>query len=109
MTRTTENTIPTMVATKRSELWNRLREASVRVSDIRLLLHRRWSHDRSPGPRTGEKRKECPRARADGPARRQRAGEDDGALGDGGKGDRQQRILQPDYGDIMQQINTVGI
>jgi hypothetical protein len=42
ITRITEKTIPTIVATKRSRSWNRLRDASVNANRIVAILHCGW-------------------------------------------------------------------
>src|SRR5690242_14864861 len=107
ITSTTENTMPTRVAMKRSRSWNRLREASVRVSDMeRSVRLARLVGDGALAWCAGLPQQRS-QACACGPAHRQCAGKNNHALTDGTESLAEQRILQPDHEDIVQQIDAV--
>src|SRR5262245_53331345 len=112
ITSTTEKTIPTSVATKRSRSWKRLRDASVRTSDMsfpssRLIGDGLGRHAGMPPAHqhtyTGS------HYSARDPAQRQRCCKDEPDLAECVEIGAEHRILQPQHVDIVHEVDAIGV
>src|SRR5262249_46385722 len=96
--RTTEKTIPTSVAMKRSRSCNRLRDARISDSDIEQFLSVRICH-RARYSDTGMAKNNRLHSGAAPPTHRQRASEDNGCLADRMEISVEDGELKPNHDD----------
>src|SRR5262245_3132709 len=112
ITSTTEKTIPTRVATKRSRSWKRLRDASVRTSDMAAPSSRLIGDGLDRQARLAAADQVTysgPDRPARHPAQRQRRREDEPDLAERVEVGAEQGVLQPQHEHVVHEVDAVSV